>query len=234
MTADSTLPTTRDELVTFGHLYRKTQARLFRENVLVAAAVFVAFAAWDLIVAPEAMTTTFQIRVLMFGVCALLLFVSRLHRFEQWYDWYYVTLITSAAMGVAAILWFTPQGFAIGIAGVTLCIAASSAIFRASGWVTALAGGLASAGTIALMVWHGEPDYLLRSHAIFLSAAVGFALLHSVQAERGAFEVFQAQERLRNEKTRTQALLQDITTMRQERVTWLENLARFLRHELKN
>jgi len=84
------------------------------------------------------------------------------------------------------------------------------------------------------MMLHGEPSFLVRSHAIFLVAGVGFAVLHSVQAERSAYETFQAQERLEREKALTQGLLQDITSMRQERLNWLENLARFLRHELKN
>lgn len=46
--------------------------------------------------------------------------------------------------------------------------------------------------------------------------------------------MFQAQGRLEREKTLTQGLLRDVTSMRQERLTWLENLAHFLRHELKN
>jgi two-component system OmpR family sensor kinase len=84
------------------------------------------------------------------------------------------------------------------------------------------------------MVLHGEPEYLVRSSAIFLVTAVGFAVLHSVQAEQSAFAVYSAQEHLREEKTRSQVLLADITAMREERHAWLENLARFLRHELKN
>jgi signal transduction histidine kinase len=234
MTSDPAFPTTPDHATAFTKLYRTTQTQLFRRNVLVAAAFYVAFVSWDFVVAPEIIGTTLQIRMLMLGLCALLFLASWVRSFEQWYALYYVASITSAAMGVAAILWFVPQGFAIGITGVALCITASSAIFRASGWVTASAGGLATMGSVALMAWHGEPDYLIRSHAIFLVAAVGFALLHSVQAQRAAYEVFHAQERLRSEKTRTQNLLRDITTMRQERLTWLENLARFLRHELKN
>ncbi len=36
------------------------------------------------------------------------------------------------------------------------------------------------------------------------------------------------------EKEQSDSLLQQVTTMRAERLTWLENLARFLRHELSN
>ena len=218
----------------FRQLYRTTQARLFRRNVLVAAAVYMAFVSWDVIVAPETIGSTVQTRLLLLGVCAFLFLASWFRSFERWYEWYYVTLITSAAMGVAAVLWVVPQGFAIGVTGVVLCIAGSSALFRATGAGTAAAGTLTTLGVIGLMILQGQPDYLIRGHAIFLVTAVGFAVLHSVQAERNAFEMFRAQERLETEKNRTQALLEDITTMRHERLAWLENLARFLRHELKN
>ncbi len=43
-----------------------------------------------------------------------------------------------------------------------------------------------------------------------------------------------ALEQTEHEKEQSEALHNRITTMRQERMRWLENLARFLRHELKN
>ena len=49
---------------TFRRLYRTTQARLFRRNVLVAAAVYMAFVSWDVIVAPETIGSTVQTRLL--------------------------------------------------------------------------------------------------------------------------------------------------------------------------
>ncbi|MDH3625459.1 MAG: HAMP domain-containing histidine kinase [Myxococcales bacterium] len=234
MSLDQTLLSAASEKAAFDTVYREAQAQLFRRNVLFAAAVFMAFICWDVIVAPMSVRTTLGIRLVFLGFCMLLFIASGLPSVRRWYNWYYVVLLGSAGVGVSAILWYVPQGFAIGIAGVLICIAASSAIFRANAWSTALAGVVIALGTIALMMLHGEPEYLVRSHAIFLVAGVGFALLHSVQAERTARQVFQAQERLESEKSRSQALLKDITTMRAERLTWLENLARFLRHELKN
>jgi len=218
----------------FSRVYRDTQAHLFRRNVLVAASVFLAFVCWDVIVAPENLGTIFRIRLAFLGFCGVLFLVSGMPSMRRWYNWYYILLMVSAGLGVCAILWLTPRGFAIGVAGVIICIEASVSIFRATGWATATAGAVVAIGTIVIMIVHGEPEYLVRSHAIFLVSAVGFAVLYSVQAERMAFDVHKAQERLRSEKSRTQGLLQDLTTMRQERLTWLENLAGFLRHELKN
>jgi signal transduction histidine kinase len=218
----------------FRTLYRDTQAELFRRNLLVAASIYMAFVAWDVIVAPMSTGDIFKIRLVLLGVGALLFLVSRLPSLRRWYNWYYVALIGLVGLSIAVILRLVPQGFAIGIGGVLLTISASSVIFRASGWVTAIAGGVVLLGTLVLMMLHGEPGYLLRSHAIFMVVAVGLSVLHSVQAERSAFETFEAQKRLESEKTLTQGLLRDVTNMRQERLTWLENLAHFLRHELKN
>jgi signal transduction histidine kinase len=218
----------------FSQVYRDTQAGLFRRNVLVAASVFLAYVSWDVIVAPENLVPMFQLRLGFLALCTILFVTIGLPRMRRWYNWYYIFLIASAGIGVCGILWLVPNGFVFGVAGVIICIEASVAIFRATGWATAAAGGLPAVATIAIMIIHGEPEYLVRSHAIFLVSAVGFAVLHSVQAERMAFDVYQAQERLESEKSRTQTLLQDLTTMRQERLSWLENLAGFLRHELKN
>jgi signal transduction histidine kinase len=45
---------------------------------------------------------------------------------------------------------------------------------------------------------------------------------------------FERRRHLHEEKEQTRALVERVTTLRQERLTWLENLASFLRHELKN
>ncbi len=218
----------------FRDLYQDTQAKLFRRNILVAAFVYMAFVCWDVIVAPMSLGNILGIRLVFLGLGMLLFLASGLASFRRWYNWCVLGLIGSVGLSVAVILSLVPQGFAIGIAGVLICITASSVLFSADGWATAGAGAIATVGTIALMMLHGEPSFLVRSHAIFLVAGVGFAVLHSVQVERSAYETFQAQERLEREKALTQGLLQDITSMRQERLNWLENLARFLRHELKN
>ena len=201
---------------------------------MVATSVYMAFVCWDVIVAPTHIGRVFEIRLAFLGLGMLLFLASGLPSFRRWYNWCFIGLIGSAGLSVSVILGLVPQGFAIGIAGVLICITASSVLFRANAWATATAGAIVTLGAVALMILHGEPSYLVQSHAIFLVAAAGFAVLHSVQAERSAYEVFRAQERLESEKVVTQGLLQDITSMRQERLTWLENLARFLRHELKN
>ena len=45
---------------------------------------------------------------------------------------------------------------------------------------------------------------------------------------------FDRRRHLHEEKEQTRVLMERVTSLRQERVTWLENLAHFLRHELNN
>ena len=222
------------DIAVFRTLCRHTQAKLFRRNVMVAASLFMAFACWDLIVAPMSFAATLEIRTVLFGYAFLLFLLSGVSRVRRWYNWYFVALISVAAIGVAVILRLIPGGFAIGIAGIVLVIGASSAMFGANPWAAGVAGAIATLGTVGLMIFDGEPTYLVRSNAIFLVVAVGVSVFHGVQAERRAYEVFQAQGRLKAEKELSQGLFRDLTTMRQQRLTWLESLAQFLRHELKN
>ena len=222
------------DIAVFRTLYRHTQAKLFRRNVMVAASIFMAFACWDLIVAPMSVAATLEIRTVLFGYAFLLFLLGSVSRVRRWYNWYFVALISVAGIGVAVILRLIPGGFAIGIAGIVLVIGASSALFGANPWAAGVAGTIATLGTVGLMMFDGEPAYLVRSNAIFLVVAVGVSVLHGVQAERRAYEVYQAQENLKVEKELSQGLLRDLTTMRRQRLTWLENLAQFLRHELKN
>ena len=53
-------------------------------------------------------------------------------------------------------------------------------------------------------------------------------------ARNDAFQLFLNRRQLEVEKIQTEQLLHEVTTMREQRVQWLEKLARFLQHELKN
>ncbi len=234
MSQDLSLHASRVGAVPFTEIYRETQARLLGRNVLVAASVFGAFVGWDLVVAPEHIETTLAIRVPALAFCAFLFVASGSARFRRFYNWYFIALLTVGALDAALVISVMPGGFTFGIAGVMICIVASSVLFSATAWATAAAGTLGTLGTVLLMSLHGEPEWLMRSAAILLFTAAGFAVLHSVQAERSALETHTALRGLEKEKQKTESLLANLTTMREERLTWLENLAGFLRHELKN
>jgi len=121
----------------FRDLYQDTQAKLFRRNILVAAFVYVAFVCWDVIVAPMSLGNILEIRLVFLGLGMLLFLASGLASFRRWYNWCVLGLIGSVGLSVAVILSLVPRGFAIGIAGVLICISASSVLVSAEGWATA-------------------------------------------------------------------------------------------------
>ncbi|MEM7135607.1 MAG: HAMP domain-containing sensor histidine kinase [Myxococcota bacterium] len=218
----------------FSRLRRAEQARKFGRNVLVACATFIAFVSWDMIAVPERVDEAFYIRLGVAAFCIAIYLATLVPGFERAYYGFYVALIPVASMSVATILSLFPHGFEVGIAGVVLCITASTTLFQANALATALAGGIATLGAVGLMVHFGVNETLVRGHAIFLVTAVGFAVLDSIQSRQSDLRAYEAQQRLANEKKRTEDLLREITEMREQRHAWLENLAGFLRHELKN
>lgn len=88
-------------------------------------------------------------------------------------------------------------------------------------------------GELALsqVVLHGYETFAAHGYLI---TGVALCVLFTALKHQGAREQFDQRRRLQEEKVRSESLLGEMAAIRQERLTWLENLARFLRHELKN
>ena len=71
------------------------------------------------------------------------------------------------------------------------------------------------------------------AHA-YLVTGVALCVLFTAVKYRTAREQFDQRLKLQAEKRRSERLLVKVGAMRQERLAWLESLARFLRHELRN
>ena len=156
------------DMARFRNIYRDTQADLVRRNVLVAASVYLAFVAWDVIVAPMSLVTIFEIRLGFLGFCTFLFLVSGIPSLRRWYNWYFVALIGSAGIGVSAILWFVPQGFAIGIAGVLCGIAgAYLATGLQAGFVKEMTSGRGYIALAALIFAKWRPWHALGACLLF-------------------------------------------------------------------
>ena len=81
-------------------------------------------------------------------------------------------------------------------------------------------------------------NFMLWGAVVIASAGVALsqrqrrrAFEARVTIARTSEQLADALEQAEREKAQSDALLERITTMRQERTTWLENLAHFLRHE---
>jgi signal transduction histidine kinase len=100
-------------------------------------------------------------------------------------------------------------------------------------WGLAMSLQLVAIGQIALSrVADGGYDTFAAQGYLVTCAA--FCTVFTAVKYQGARQMFDQRIRLEEEKQRSEALLNRVSDMRQERLTWLENLARFLRHELKN
>lgn len=100
-------------------------------------------------------------------------------------------------------------------------------------WGLAMSLQLVAIGEIGLSrVSDGGYD-IFAAHGYLLTGAA-FCTLFTAVKYRGARQQFDQRLRLEEEKQRSEGLLSRVTDLRVERLTWLENLAGFLRHELKN
>ena len=74
------------DMAEFRILHRGVQAKLFRRNVMVATSVYMAFVCWDVIVAPTHIGRVFEIRLAFLGLGMLLFLASGLPSFRRWYN----------------------------------------------------------------------------------------------------------------------------------------------------
>ncbi|MFW2388072.1 MAG: sensor histidine kinase [Polyangiales bacterium] len=100
-------------------------------------------------------------------------------------------------------------------------------------WGLTMSLALVGIGQLALLRIPTEGYEVFAAEGYLLS---GFALctLFTAVKHGGAREQFDQTVRLQVEKERSESFLRQVASMRQERLTWLEKLASFLRHELKN
>lgn len=100
-------------------------------------------------------------------------------------------------------------------------------------WGLTMSLALLGIGEVALwrVAFQGYDTFAAHG---YLVTGVALCVLFTWVKYQGAREQFDQRLRLQEEMLRSESLLSQVTDMREERLTWLENLARFLRHELKN
>jgi signal transduction histidine kinase len=134
----------------------------------------------------------------------------------------------------AAMIPYTPEHL-LSHVFVMVIAQLGSPSFMVWSWRWSLTMSLAQLGMGEIALWRvGFHRYDIFAAHAYLATGMALCVLFTVVKYRGAREQFDQRLRLQEEKQRTESLLQQVTSMREERVLWLENLARFLRHELKN
>ncbi|MDH3625464.1 MAG: HAMP domain-containing histidine kinase [Myxococcales bacterium] len=102
-------------------------------------------------------------------------------------------------------------------------------------WRSALTMSLAllAIGEMGLVQVPGGGYEIFAAHAYLATGAV-LSVVFTALKYQAAREQFQQRLELAAQKAKTESLLTEVTQMREDRLVWLENLARFLRHEIKN
>ena len=208
--------------------------RLLGAYLPMGVLLFLAYAPWDYAMSPDTAPTTIGIRVFL-SLSLLVFWLGRSSSFvRKWYDWIVATLLAVAGVGVAIILTIIPGGFATASGGIALVIMFGAGAVRMPAVHTIIVSTVICVATVVCMYSIGESTTLIGSTALMLVSFGALGVLYNASSRRDALGILISQSQLRAEKKQSDLLLRQVTTMRAERLTWLENLAHFLRHELKN
>lgn len=207
--------------------YMDDNAALFRKHLPLGSLVMISFGAWDYLLSPELAPTTMLVRLGVVFYHVLAYVSSWQSWFTKAHDWVLSIGIVLTGVAVAWILYYLPEGFVLGIAGVGLCIMAVSGFFRLPTRFMIGSCFAITVPTIGLMVLDGVSQVVFLSNTAFLIGFCWYGVISSWRYDRDS-------RALIAEKHRSDTLVQEVSSLRQERLTWLESLAHFLRHELKN
>lgn len=169
-------------------------------------------------------------RLLLAALMLAIVSASFTRAFLRHYDGCTGAGVVAVIAAVTALLLRLPEGdsFATAVAILATGIVATIGRLRAPGMALCALGILS---THALQIWaHGLRPELVFRHVSFLAVMAGYA----VWASHRNYRSFVNDRLLLAERERASALAQELLRSERVRLSWLENVAGFLRHELKN
>lgn len=221
-----------DEAIYAEHFAEEVRERV-RLLLPIAVLLYLAFLIWDYYLDPRVLEVTVPLR---FGwaLLALTAWSATFARsFSRLHQWILFGVILSAGCILVSVLARLPFGLTYGAESVLLVL-----FFAALFHLRPLG---AAPAFFAIGVWmnlamdHGSVPHLARGvHNVHFVSGSLVAVAYTHFAEVWSRQNFVLQHQLARERDRSASLLEVVRTERQERVSWLENMARFLRHELKN
>jgi signal transduction histidine kinase len=218
---------------------RLVNAKALRLGVLITVAVQVPFLLFEWLALGEQFWWVQLIRVLWLGPAVALYPLlrapsERLLRHVDGIIW----LIYVASAAFVVVVSFLHAGYQspyihglilmfVGVGAVTLWHLGFALFFTAAVY---------GAYWLPLLLGYGSIENVTNwiGYQCFLIGTIGIVLISQQLRLQMAQADFQRRCQLEDEKAQTRELLERVAFMRHERMTWLESLARFLRHELKN
>ena len=214
-------------------------AKALRLGILITVAVQVPFLLFEWLALGEQFWWVQLIRVMWLGPAVALFPLlrtpsDRLLRHVDGTIWF--IYVASAAFVV--VVSFLHEGYQspyihglilmfVGVGAVTLWHLGFALFFTAAVY---------GAYWLPLLLGDGSIENVTNwiGYQCFLIGTMGIVLISQQLRLQLAEADFARRRQLEEEKAQTRALLERVAFMHQERLTWLESLARFLRHELKN
>lgn len=218
-------------------LYEQRFADEVRERVRlllpIMVAIYLAFLGWDYWLDPQTLKGTLPLRaswaLIALAACGATYsrFFSRVHQALLF------VVVASAGAILVIVIDLLPMGLAYGAEGVLLVVL-FAAFLRLRPRPAAIAF-LAIAFMLGLtMESSAVPRVVMAVHGLHFVSASLVALAYTYLAEVWSRQNFLLQRQLTRERDRSASLLEDVRSAREERVSWLERMGHFLRHELKN
>ena len=221
----------RDELDTRFAREAQDHARFFYP---LAIGTFGLWIVWDVTLNPDVASKTLPWRLGWAALAAVFWSIPNTSFFLRFHQVINLVTILSAAVAVCRILSHLPQSFEVGTAGVILVVMYSSGSFRLRFVPSLVFSVLAFAIFEASMLSAGETEYVVATQSLHMACACVLGVVYNFMTENRIRRDFLLGHELELERGRSDALREAVQESRDERLAWLENLAGFLRHEMKN
>ena len=223
----------------FGDYRRAVNASALRLGIIITVAVQVPFLLFEWLALGEHFFSAQALRALWLGpaVASYPFLKKPSPKLLRHVDGVIWIIYVAAAAYIVAVA-FLDEGYQSPyIHGLILMFVGVCAVTLWPFWFAALfAAAVYGAYWIPLMLGYGALGDLTNwiGYQCFMVGTMGIVLISQQLRLAMAEADFNRRCQLEEQESQTRGLLRRVAVMRQERLTWLESLARFLRHELKN
>ncbi len=218
---------------------RAVNAKALRVGIPITVAVQIPFLLFEWLALRPDFLWVQSLRALWLGPALALYPFLRVpsDRLRREIDWVTFAIYAASAVMIVMVA-FRHEGYnSPYIHGLICMFVGVGAVTLWHFWFALLFASLVyGAYWIPLLLGHGGIEDLTNwiGYQSFMVGTMGIILVSQQLRLEMARADFERRCQLHEEKEQTRGLVERVTSLRQERVTWLENLASFLRHELKN
>ena len=218
----------------FDHMYTAESIRTMRVFVPVGLILILVFIPWDWMMIGAIDLKPTYIRLCLAVILVLLWLATSHPIFARTHKWLTCLAVSICGIGISFVLSHVPDGFVYGVGGIAIVLMYTAGAVRLPGIQTAVACALIVVSMVGFMFLRDSSVVLLISNLMLTLSLTGLAVLYNIWSRRDALTIFLYERRLRTEMDRSTVFQKAVTEMRDQRFHWLENVVRFLRHELKN